>query len=387
MLSLKKIKGRVSKLIEKKYVKDYYKSNSGKKVLMCYVLKPFVNKSTRILKMHQNRTAALILGKIFNDLGFEVDVVNHDNPNILRKFRKNHYHFIFGMGAAFKEAMDTLSYGKAIFYATGLPAQISNRLEEARVQYVNEKYGSTFIPARHLYEEYEDYSRIDEIVVMGNHNQIENYRKFYNGRIYLTNNLLVNFKDFKLEKNWPEAQKNFLFVGSKGKILSGLDLLLEVFKKREDINLHIIAGFDGEEDFLDFFYEDIFERKNIHYYGRNEIDSEIFNEVTQKCAACILPIAAGGQNGSALTCMSYGLFPIISKNCNIDIPSGGIILKRLDEKSINQAINEYLALSSKRLQRICEETKKETLKVYNEKSFEKELRKVLSDIINKNHNE
>ena len=190
--------------------------------------------------MHQNRKESLIIGDLFDKIGFQVDIVNHDKASHLKKREGYHYNISFGRGEAFDYAIRNLSYDKSIYYATGLPAKLSNKFEEERVRNVNKKYNQNFKPARHLPEEYESYSKIDHIIAMGNRNQYTNYENLSEKRIFLVNNLLVDFDAYRiLEKDWEKAKNNFLFVGSKGKILSGLDLLLEIFKERKDINLQI----------------------------------------------------------------------------------------------------------------------------------------------------
>jgi hypothetical protein len=274
---LNKIKKRISNFAEALILRNYFKTRYQKRVLLCYVIKPYINRSSKIMRAHQNRKESIIVGKVFNELGFKVDIINHDNEEGVERLRDDYYDIIFGRGRAFKRAIKDLDYGASVYYATGLPAVESNRLEEGRVEAVNKKYSTRFKPMRHLPED--------------------------------------------------------------------------------------------EEDFYEFFKAEITGRKNIHMHGWMEIGSENFNSVVKKCAVCILPVIAAGQNGSALTCMAYGLFPIISANCNIDLDKGGILLEDVNYDSIVKATGKYINLDIEEIKRVCMETRENTKLKYSDKNF------------------
>jgi hypothetical protein len=71
-----------------------------------------------------------------------------------------------------------------------------------------------------------------------------------------------------------------------------------------------------------------------------------FEDLASLCNWVILPSCAEGQPGSVLECMSYGLIPILSDDCNIDLDDWGIRIPGLDVDTISSIINIASKLNS-----------------------------------------
>ena len=95
-----------------------------------------------------------------------------------------------------------------------------------------------------------------------------------------------------LKKSFPKdfnnAKKHFLWFGSSGMIHKGLDLLLDIFSKREEIHLHICGPLEGNQSFNKLFTMSYL-KPNIHYHGFVSINSTLFKEAAAKMRFCYFP--------------------------------------------------------------------------------------------------
>ena len=73
-------------------------------------------------------------------------------------------------------------------------------------------------------------------------------------------------------------------------MLKGLDLLLDAFSIRTDYNLIICSNVLKEKEFVTFFHNYLFERKNIRTIGFVDINSELFASITKECAFAFIQL-------------------------------------------------------------------------------------------------
>ena len=129
------------------------------------------------------------------------------------------------------------------------------------------------------------------------------------------------------ERDFNTAKKNFLFFASGTQVLKGLDLLLDAFSKRTDYNLIICSNVLKEKEFVTFFHNYLFERKNIRTIGFVDINSELFASITKECAFVIHPTCSEGSVGSVIQCMRTGLIPVVTLISGIDIDESGYFIE------------------------------------------------------------
>ena len=72
---------------------------------------------------------------------------------------------------------------------------------------------------------------------------------------------------------WPEAKDfeacrtRFLWLGSRGMVFKGLDLVLDAFVQMPEYHLTVCGPVAKEKDFEQVYYQELYHTSNIHTYG------------------------------------------------------------------------------------------------------------------------
>ena len=122
------------KILNSKPIENFYNSNFKRKMLLCYITEPFKNKSYS----HTNYIEANNIAKVFNDLGYVVDVIDYDYQFNQKFIEKTSYDLIFGFGDSYNNAILSKKNLKAtkIIFATGAHNSFQNNAELNRIHYL-----------------------------------------------------------------------------------------------------------------------------------------------------------------------------------------------------------------------------------------------------------
>lgn len=137
--------------------------------------------------------------------------------------------------------------------------------------------------------------------------------------------------------------RTFLWFAGSGAVHKGLDLVLEVFARHPELTLHCVGPYEAERDFVAAYRRELYELPNIVSHGWMLPSDPRFREIASRAAAFVLPSASESMSTAAATCMSFGLVPIVTARCGMDLPAGlGCVLD--DEAAgLDQAILELAA--------------------------------------------
>jgi hypothetical protein len=95
-----------------------------------------------------------------------------------------------------------------------------------------------------------------------------------------------------------------------------------------------------------------------------------FAGLVGKCVGFLAPSASEGQSTSAITCLQAGLFPIMSRQCGIDLPPGcGVMLETCSLAEIEMAIESVHHLSETERHRQVEATAAEAKRRFSREAF------------------
>ena len=97
-------------------------------------------------------------------------------------------------------------------------------------------------------------------------------------------------------------KRNFLFMASKGAILKGLDILLEVFARSDtkNLNLYVCGSFEREHQFMEY-YSKYFNLPNIHKIGWISLSKKEFKKIIKSCSFHIFPSCTEGMPGAIMS--------------------------------------------------------------------------------------
>lgn len=308
----------INRLRYYKQQRVYYNVNNAKhkkRCLLVYIVGPFIQKS--FPERHQNLWQAKEMARIIGTRGYIVDAIDYMNGDAKLKFN---YDMVVGL---IPRGIDIYTKHMnpgclRIAYLTSMNLAITTGNEKIRLDELKQRRGVELSPRRGspivIGKEIEDF---DAAWHIGNKYNFHSYDCFKMPPSFRIVNSGYTFE--WAEEDIEKDPKSFVFFASSGQVHKGLDLLLELFSLRlKDCTLYVCSGYEQEEDFNQEYHKELYETSNIISMGFVDIESEIFREISHKCAFTILPSCAESCAGSVLTAMSAGMIPIVSKECGFE---------------------------------------------------------------------
>jgi hypothetical protein len=361
---------RIIKKYKNKNLHNLYNSNHQKRVLISYITKPFWKNSN----IHSNYIEAVTIAKVFDDLGFVVDIVEYDTKLSKRFFVNNIYDVVFGFGDVFINAIYNNQNKNMvkISYATGAHNCFQNNAEILRIKGLYQRKGILLEPRRIINKPFSLYTHLsDAIFIIGNKKfTAQSFKEYTN-----TPSFCIRLPIFSLKhiynRDYSIAKYNFLWFGSSGLVHKGLDLCLEVFSQYKNVHLHICSPREG--DFFELYHKELFETSNIHYHGFIDIQTPQYKDIAELCAFSIFPSCSEGMSGSLLTTMASGLIPIATMQTGVDrINEYGYIIEG-SVKSIDAIVNEVIQIDSQVLYDKSNKVAQYTKENFNKENFNKDF--------------
>lgn len=118
------------------------------------------------------------------------------------------------------------------------------------------------------------------------------------------------------------AERHFLWFFGKGAVHKGLDRVIEAVCRHDDWPLEIVGLSDIEFEFHDIYRDELTRRPTIRNHGHLPAASVAFHDIAARCFAFVAPSCSESTSTSVVTCLCLGLFPIISRDCGVDLPAG-----------------------------------------------------------------
>lgn len=367
-----------------KPIKNVNKRSYAKKALLSYSVYPFIKKNRKLI--HPNFIETYKLNKILDELGYVVDIYNNVYEG---KINYDNYDLIIGEGLPISNYF--VNKGKkrikTVNYATGShPIFNNNRSFERLIKFYN-KSGKWLEKSSRIVDNKWSLgsSLSDEYIIIGNEITKNSFQDYTENKSIYT----INPPFYKKVDNVNLSRKNknkFLWFGSYGLLHKGLDVVIETFLERKDMELHICGYLDGESEFIDFYKEQLKSANNIILHGFISVESDIFRELMETCSFVILTSVAEGLATAVITAMGNGgLIPVITKETGIDL-SLGIEVINNDIESLNKALDLSKKLSDLEIIEKSKFNLDFVQKKFNEQCFEENLRKILYKIHGKGEN-
>ena len=196
-------------------------------------------------------------------------------------------------------------------YLTEKPPYFSSHKEYERLKNLYNRHGIKVPVSRSgLFYQDIDMTNFDACVMIGQDEDKQLLEKKQVFTLYPTG--LLN-TDFKLPTEiLDENKNNFLWLGSRGAVHKGLDLLFDVFSKHPELTLHV-AGFNAidKKRLLKII------PSNVIDHGFVDIRSKTFVDIARTCTFIISASCSEGVSTALITGMNHGLIPLRSVECSI----------------------------------------------------------------------
>jgi hypothetical protein len=313
-----------------------YKNNNNKKwAYISYIPRVYYKKkdSPWFLR-HQNRREAIEIGKVFMELGYNFVMTTYNRSE---ECDNRKYDIIFGLEPNFVTMAKRNPNAIKIFYATEAYSPYQAKAVRDRTDQFNLKHNVKLKYSR-TKEKHESHILANYILQIGTKSTLSTYPEELQEKIHLINQSSNNVNSIDIdEKLNLYNRKEFIWLGSDGSILKGLDLILDYFIDNQDLSIHVIGKID--DDFLEFYKPRIINCPNIHIHGFLDLQSEKFKNIVNKVTFTIFPSASEGCPGSTIALMYEGVIPIVSKVASFeDIDQWGYVINELSEEGVKNAI-------------------------------------------------
>ncbi len=370
---------------EGKILKNVFRSDYTKRVLIAYLTEPYKNK-VAISRRHTNLTESYTAGKVFHDLGFKVDCVNAGTDE---KIDFNDYDVFYGIGGTvFPNTFATDKELVRIYYAPGVHPCFAHREAAYKMRAVHQKtnkwMNTSYRYAGHVNWGYAIYLS-DHVIVLGNEFTLKTYTE-QDVRKDRYSSLPAFFfatqnPDFE-RKNYTAAKKHFLWFGSMGLTHKGLDICLDVFLERDDITLHICGAPRKEKEFWSYYDPLIKDRKNIIVHGFVDVEAPEFGAILTQCGFVIFPSVSEGGAAALLNVVANGgLVPIYTQAASVDFGSFGIELALPDLPLFRQAVDSAAGMPDEELKQRTKAAYKAVRENYTLEKYEENLRNIISGVL------
>jgi glycosyltransferase involved in cell wall biosynthesis len=311
--------------------------------LLMYLSPPLTwRKSDPRFNWHENQKQSVELAMLLKDEGFSVDVVDFRDCKF--KPDKEYELFIGHPGENARRIMPMLTAHKKICLEPGQFGPAANQKITERFNAMCKRRSVTMPPELHNGNELEDYLQYDAVACFGNSVTAASYASVPVPVFTFPN--YPNQQIHHIERDFSAAKNRFLYIAAGHHVRKGLDLLLEVFSTRPEIDLFICGKIP--EWMRDVFSKE-FAEENIHYLGTVDLSSRKFSKLAEQCAFYISPTCAEGMQGGALNAMASGMIPIVSRQVGMDLPSGGIEIEENSLNKVTKAVDAALSIPVEKL--------------------------------------
>lgn len=295
----------------------------GKRALLSYLTAPLLlDASDPRFLHHINVWHVREMVRVLNTIGYVVDVIDYNDTRFVP--RRAYDLFVGHGGINFARIAQRLSPSTTkVYWSTGAYWRFHAQQALRRHEWLKERRGVE-LPLERIIPHEEDSALLaaDAVVGIGG----EFTRQTYPDPCSVSMLAVTALKDDHVleERDYQIARQNFLYFAGGGAVHKGLDLLLEAVNGL-DQQLWV-CGTVGEA-FWHEYQSELTERANIHYIGWIQPRSTRFYELVSLCGYAVLPSCSEGMPHSVIECMKYGLIPIVSVFCGLDVKDYGFMLE------------------------------------------------------------
>jgi Glycosyl transferases group 1 len=318
-----------------KRIYGYYQNGDAKpkgSALFSYLVSPLRwSPDDKRFWGHSNKWECAEIAKIFNTCGYSLDAIEFDDKTFTPRKK---YDIVFDIHGNLQRYAE---YGTTkILYTTGSYPRYSNAALDRRLAYCEKRKGVRLLPRRAISLESvsafdESVSVADSIIMIGTERTKATMPLSSREKIHLVP-VTASYLPIVRSIAEFEPRKEFLWFGGAGAIHKGLDLVLEVFQKNRDLILHVIGP-------CELYKHELHECANIKAHGFVYPNSERFRTIVEHVIAFIYPSCSESISTAAVTCMQYGMIPIVSNDAGIELAQNeGIVLSECSVEHIERSV-------------------------------------------------
>jgi hypothetical protein len=303
--------------------------------------------SAPMLNEHSMYWESAEMVRQLNERGYVVDYYDVHCPEPIAWSR---YALAFVQNERLAECPPELPL-KKVFYCTENYWAFQNLAEMQRLRAFHARTGIWVRPERQTRVSFSD-EYADYITLLGTPFQQQLYAP---QAIRQQLDISVAAVPAHVPKDVVAARNNFLWLGSGGAILKGLDLAVEAFLAMPDAQLYIGGAIEREPRLWRWLKPLLSQHSNLHYMGWVDVTTAEFAKLANRCIATVYPSASEGGGGVVAQLLHFGLLPIVTETATVRGASLGFEIREQEPESIITAIQEHVrtvqAMSTEQLTR------------------------------------
>ena len=311
-------------------------------VAIAYITWPFYEGvNSPKARGHTNAFEVIAMAEAYQNLGYTVEIVDYNNNDYVPPSDCCVAIDLHGQ----LERWDSLlpKNCRRVLHATGAHWLLANQSELSRLAAIRDRKGVVLYPQRQV-----DPSRsaafADEIVVLGNEYTMQSFSfaKKPITRIPLSSAYEFAWPD---GRDFSQAKKNFLWLGSYGMVHKGLDLVLDAFSQIPELSLTVCGRPEKEKDFFQLYEKELKHTPNIHLHGWIDMTSPDFLEIARRHAVIVYPSSSEGGGGCVIHAMHAGMVPLCTHEASVDLGDFGMLIKSGTVETVIEAVRAFASLS------------------------------------------
>jgi glycosyltransferase involved in cell wall biosynthesis len=331
-----------------------------------------------LIASHNHFVEARLLAEVLLEQGYAVDFIDYRN----RWFSpRTDYDLFISPRGHFERLAARMRPGciKIVHLETA-HWLFNNRAALNRIHEVQERRGVA-LPSYARIEEGRAIEAADYATMLGNEFVYDHYAYAGKKVFQLPNPPSTTF-DWDDAKDFAACRTRFLWLGSRGLVHKGLDLVLEAFARLPDLHLTVCGPIDQDPHFVAAFRKELYETPNIRVHGWIDVTGPEFKDLAQRTIAHVYPSCAEGCAGAVVNCMHAGLIPVATRQSGIDIaPSFGIELGATRVENVESAVRRLAGLPADRLAAMARESWEQARRVYSRERYKSVLAAALQRIV------
>ncbi len=351
---------------------DYFPSGTRPKghVLVSYIAESLLlgENDKRFLR-HSNAWESAEIARLFNKHGYAVDAISWDDTAFIPE---REYVTVFDIYTNLKRCSGPGTH--KFFHATGSDSSFCNGAELKRISDLKMRRGAVVVPRRSVKAadvelSYGNLMAADTITLIGNGVTAatfpDNLQHKLN-RVVPTGSHLSATRDSRK----ITLRKEFVWFNGTGAVHKGLDLTLEVFARNPGLVLHVVGPYLKESDFVEAYKHELTKCPNIISHGFLSPSSRKFQDITRHAVGFVSPSCSEGISTSAITCMQYGMVPILSVNSGIDLTGEmGYLLKSCAIEEIEAVVLDVIDRPEREIREMIACSQEYALKRFSREEF------------------
>lgn len=314
---------------------------------------------------HPNVFQHFILLRVFEELGYIVDVYSCQNEERLRA-RTGKYDVVFGFGQEYINLCNENPQAKKILFITENAPWVVKRKYQERIENWLEGHKKMISTvARNDFYTDEMFSISDCGVCLSGTYNITGMEELLKPIEQLNVNVMPAQRYDAGIKDYDTTKKRFLWFGSRGLIHKGLDILIDAFAQIPQYELNIYGAPEKE-------IKELVLPTNVHNCGFIQVNSpEFLSEVASRHSFVLSLSCSEGMMSGIATCMMFGMIPVVTKETGYDDCPYALIFEDWHIESVINKIERCAQMENAKVKEIEQKVVNYAHSNYTNEHFEK----------------